>query len=123
MGPGPDPPAVAARGQGRPPRSEHRRSGESLQTGSTASVAMAKARKDVAGISRRRRRGLREIPVLAIATAAVLAAGVDAVSVPEAPARVDLDVMSGDEVTVAFSAPLSDGGSAVQSYEVCGLLS
>lgn len=122
MGPGPDPPAVAARGQGLPPRSDHRRSGESLQTESTASVAMAKARKGVVGITRRRRRGLLAIPVLATAGAAVLALGVDAVSVPEAPARVDLDVRSGDEVTVAFSAPLSDGGSAVQSYEVCRLL-
>ncbi|CAN0319926.1 unnamed protein product, partial [Hapterophycus canaliculatus] len=51
-------------------------------------------------------------------TTAALALGVSAVSVPEAPARVDLDVMSGDEVAVTFSAPLSDGGSAVQSYEV-----
>lgn len=123
MGPGPDPPAVAARGQGRPPRSRQRRSEDSLQTGSTASAAMTKARRCVAGIARRRRRGLLAIPILATATAAVLALGVDAVSVPEAPARVDLDVMSGDEVTVAFSAPLSDGGSAVQSYEVCGLVS
>lgn len=47
-----------------------------------------------------------------------LLSGVDAVTVPAAPARVDLDVVSGDEVTVAFYAPLSDGGSAVQSYEV-----
>lgn len=64
------------------------------------------------------------LAIPALATAAVaLALGVGAVSVPEAPARVDLDVMSGDEVAVTFAAPLSDGGSAVQSYEVCMLLS
>lgn len=42
----------------------------------------------------------------------------EAVTVPAAPARVNLDVRSGDEVAVSFSAPLDDGGSAVQSYEV-----
>ena len=55
---------------------------------------------------------------LSLISVALGAAGIGAVSVPGAPARVNLDVLSGDEVAVSFSAPLSDGGSAVQSYEV-----
>lgn len=85
---------------------ERQSDGDSLQTGPVASVAMARTR-------RRPKAGL--IPIFA-AAAFVLGAG--AVSVPEAPTRVDLDVMSGSEIAIAFSAPLSDGGSAVQSYEV-----
>ena len=82
--------------------------GDSLQTGLVASVAMASTR----------RRG--QTPSLGRIFAAVaFALGAGAVSVPEAPSKVDLDVINGNEVAVAFSAPLSDGGSAVQSYEVC----
>lgn len=58
------------------------------------------------------------IAILILVTCSLLALVGEAVSVPEAPARMDLDVLSGDEVAVYFSAPLSDGGSAVQSYEV-----
>lgn len=79
-----------------------------------------------------RGRNKRRVPVrvfsalslLATTAAIIMGAGgglldrVDAVTVPAAPARIALDVVSGDEVTVAFHAPLSDGGSAVQSYEV-----
>lgn len=68
----------------------------------------------------KRRGGLLSIAVLA--AAAYCAAQADAVSVPGGPARVDLSVLSGDEVLVTFAAPLSDGGSAVQSYEVCAVL-
>lgn len=45
-------------------------------------------------------------------------AGISAATVPGPPSRVDLEVVNGEEVTVSFSAPLSDGGSSVQSYEV-----
>lgn len=81
--------------------------GDSLQTGSNASVAMASTQ----------RRG-QKASLGRIFVAATFALGASAVSVPEAPSRVDLDVVSGNEIAVAFSAPLSDGGSAVQSYEV-----
>lgn len=74
---------------------------------------------------RRRKRGcgFSTVPLLAgvLALAGAVGGlldGVEAVTVPEAPTRVDLDVVSGDEVAVVFYAPLSDGGSAVQSYEV-----
>lgn len=87
---------------------ERRSNGDSLQTGPAASVTMA---------STRRRGKKASLGRIFAATAFALGAG--AVSVPEAPSRVDLDVMSGNEIAVAFSAPLSDGGSAVQSYEVC----
>jgi hypothetical protein len=39
-------------------------------------------------------------------------------SIPDAPTSVALDVLSGSEVRVSFESPLSDGGSAVQSYSV-----
>lgn len=85
-----------------------KRRGARLQTRSAASTTMARARR------RRLRAGYWPI----FATAFTLALGAGAVSVPEAPSRVDLDVLSGSEIAVDFSAPLSDGGSAVQSYEV-----
>lgn len=121
MGPGPSLPAAVARDQDRPPKPKRPSVGDSLQTRSTVSLVMAAARHGAAGKSRRRTKGGWLLAIPAFATAA-LALGVSAVSVPEAPARVDLDVMSGDEVAVTFSAPLSDGGSAVQSYEVGVLL-
>lgn len=86
---------------------ERQSNGDSLQTGLAASVAVASTRRR--GLAARLGR---------IFAAAAFAVGAGAVSVPEAPSRVDLDVISGNEVAVAFSAPLSDGGSAVQSYEV-----
>lgn len=120
MGPGPSLPAAVARDQYTPPKPKRRSGGDGLQTGSTASAVKAAARYGTSRRSRRRPGGwLFAIPALATAA---LALGVSAVSVPEAPARVDLDVKSGDEVAVTFSAPLSDGGSAVQSYEVRLLL-
>lgn len=74
---------------------------------------------------RRQRKGCRlaTVPLLAGALALTRAVGglfggVQAVTVPEAPTRVELDIASGDEVAVVFYAPLSDGGSAVQSYKV-----
>ena len=104
-------PAVAA---GEKARERYRRpipgrqsNGDSLQTGLSASVAMAKGGKTAT------------LGWIFAAAVLSLGAGAGAVSVPEAPSRVDLDVMSGSEVAVTFSAPLSDGGSAVQSYEVC----
>lgn len=108
-------PAVVAReksrGRDRRPMPERQSNGDSLQTGPAAFVAMA----------RTRRRG-QTASLGWIFAAAAFALGASAVSVPEAPSRVDLDVISGNEVAVAFSAPLSDGGSAVQSYEVCCLV-
>lgn len=115
------PPAVVAEDQKKPllpppQRQQHdtmatRHSGNSLQTGLVASVAHHGSRK--------RRLGgcLLAAPILACCIFGGVA-GVGGVTVPEAPARVDLDVLSGEEVLVEFSAPLSDGGSAVQSYEV-----
>jgi len=45
--------------------------------------------------------------------------GADAqLSIPDAPTSVALDVLSGSEVRVSFESPLSDGGSAIQSYSV-----
>jgi hypothetical protein len=38
--------------------------------------------------------------------------------VPDAPASADLTVYSGEELRMDWSAPLSDGGSAVHSYQV-----
>lgn len=106
-----------AKDNSRPPRQQlsvPRRCGNSLQTAPVARAASSYGE----GCGRRRRGGFLALPVLA--AVALCTTGVGAVSVPEAPARVDLDVMSGEEVTVSFAAPLSDGGSAVQSYEVCG---
>ena len=106
---GPGPPALMDPDRDQLQRGGQKDSGGRLHTRSAASAAMACAKR------RRRRAGLAPI----FATAVTFALGADAVSVPEAPSRVDLDVLSGNEVAVAFSAPLNDGGSAVQSYEVC----
>lgn len=113
-------------GQEVPPRS-----GNSLQTKpevlSTIEWRLRPSGKTSPRSYKRRRRAdylVTTVPMLAAIMFAVAAAyagllhGVEAVTVPEAPARVDIDVRSGDEVAVAFYAPLSDGGSAVQSYEV-----
>lgn len=89
-------------------------SGDSLQTGLAASAVMASTR-------RRGKTGSFRFTLGRIFAGAAFSVGAGAVSVPEAPSRVDLDVISGSEVAVAFSAPLSDGGSAVQSYEVCAV--
>lgn len=116
------PPAVAAEDQKKPLLLEPQRqqhdtmgtghNGNGLQTGLVASVAHHGSRK--------RRLGGCSLAAPILACCAVFGgvAGVGGVAVPEAPARVDLDVLSGEEVLVKFSAPLSDGGSAVQSYEV-----
>lgn len=112
----PDPPALLAGNQNlQPPEKpcKPRCNGVRSQDGPDA---RAGGRRRGTGARKRRRGGAFGLPVFAAFAACV--AGVCAVSVPEAPARVDLDVMSGDEVVVAFSAPLSDGGSTVQSYEV-----
>lgn len=105
------PPAVGSREKAtrrdRWPMPGRQSDGDGLQTGLVASVAMASTRR------RGQRASLGKIFAIA-----AFALGAGAVSVPEAPSRVDLDVISGNEVAVAFSAPLSDGGSAVQSYEV-----
>lgn len=114
----PDPPALLDGDQTlQPPGQprEQRCMGERSQDGPGALAGGSRRRT---GARKRRRGGAFGFPVFAAALVACVA-GVGAVSVPEAPARVDLDVMSGDEVVVAFSAPLSDGGSTVQSYEVC----
>jgi len=39
-------------------------------------------------------------------------------NVPDAPTAVALDVLSGSDVRISFEAPLTDGGSAVQSYSL-----
>ena len=112
----PDPPALLAGDETlQPPEQpcEPRCNRDRSQHGRGALVG---GRHRCTGTRKRRRGGVFGLPVFAAFAAYV--AGVAAVSVPEAPARVDLDVMSGDEVVVTFSAPLSDGGSTVQSYEV-----
>jgi hypothetical protein len=38
--------------------------------------------------------------------------------VPDAPVDVALDVLSGADVQVTFEPPLTDGGAAVQSYNI-----
>ena len=40
------------------------------------------------------------------------------VGVPDAPVDVALDVLSGADVQVTFEPPLTDGGAAVQSYNI-----
>lgn len=94
--------------KGRLLRGGQKNRGDSLQTRPATSGTMAGATR------RKRRAGFAAI----CATTITFALGAGAVSVPEAPSRVDLDVLSGNEIAVDFSAPLSDGGSAVQSYEV-----
>lgn len=39
-------------------------------------------------------------------------------SVPDAPIDVALDVLSGSDVQITFEAPLTDGGAAVQAYNI-----
>jgi hypothetical protein len=39
-------------------------------------------------------------------------------TVPDAPDSADLTVYTGEELRLDFTAPLSDGGSAVHSYQV-----
>jgi hypothetical protein len=38
--------------------------------------------------------------------------------VPDEPASADLSVISGEALKLDWTAPLSDGGAAVQSYRV-----
>ena len=38
--------------------------------------------------------------------------------VPDAPIDVALDVLSGSDVQITFEAPLTDGGAAVQAYNI-----
>ena len=44
------------------------------------------------------------------------------ITVPDVPASVDLSVVSGESLQLDFTAPLTDGGAAVQSYLVSQLL-
>ncbi len=44
--------------------------------------------------------------------------GVNAAVVPGYPSAVEVEVLGPDGVAVSWSPPLSDGGAAVQSYEV-----
>ncbi len=44
--------------------------------------------------------------------------GVNAAEVPSIPFAVEVEVLGRDSVAVSWSPPLSDGGAAVQSYEV-----
>lgn len=117
---GPRGPLAVVAGDQNPPTSRQlrapRRGRDSLQTEPAVLVTVSYGTQ----LRAWRRCGRLAISLVAALTLSVV--GVNAVSVPAAPARVDLDVISGDEVAVAFSAPLSDGGSAVQSYEV-GILS
>ena len=50
---------------------------------------------------------------------ALLTLGLAAYSIPDEPSYVELSVISGDTIYVAFDSPLSDGGDPIQSYEVC----
>ncbi len=48
----------------------------------------------------------------------VFPSGVNAAVVPGFPSAVEVEVLGRDGVAVSWSPPLSDGGVAVQSYEV-----
>lgn len=112
----PDPPALPAGDQTlQPPEQPGKPRCNGARSQDEPGALLGGSRSGT-GARKRRRGGAFGLPMFAAFAACV--AGVGAVSVPEAPARVDLDVMSGDEVVVAFSAPLGDGGSTVQSYEV-----
>ena len=59
--------------------------------------------------------------VLALVAHPVLTRG--QITVPDVPASVDLSVVSGESLQLDFTAPLTDGGAAVQSYLVSKVVS
>jgi hypothetical protein len=59
------------------------------------------------------------LPYAATALIAVLAVLVgSSLTVPEAPASASLTVLSGESIELAFTSPVSDGGSAISAYTV-----
>lgn len=109
------PVAALARGEDRPscqqqPPSRRRRNSLQPRTAGLEDESCDR------GFRRCLKRSLLSIPMIFMFSLFGTNAG--AVSVPEAPARLNLDVINGEEVLITFAAPLSDGGSAVQSYEV-----
>lgn len=53
-----------------------------------------------------------------VALAATVLPGAADLQVPSAPTDALLEVVSGDSLALAWASPMTDGGAAVQSYQV-----